>query len=217
MAAISACLQAAGGGAGTPSPLASALTRMSESSRATRQRFDNETGCDLQDAASRCRGGQGPRRPHDRRCAPRLLRGGATIVARGAAKARAAPPHPGATARRHPMPAKPAAHTKTVSLLLFRGSPTSHLVDGAQERTRTSTPVRALAPEASASTSSATWAGCVGGDYPCPARLSTGKAQEKSGPAPPRDERPMACICRLVSDDADKGAALGCSPLLLSL
>ena len=29
---------------------------------------------------------------------------------------------------------------------------------GAQERTRTSTPVRALAPEASASTSSATWA-----------------------------------------------------------
>src|SRR6056297_760488 len=32
---------------------------------------------------------------------------------------------------------------------------------GAQERTRTSTPVRALAPEASASTSSATWAGVV--------------------------------------------------------
>ncbi len=29
---------------------------------------------------------------------------------------------------------------------------------GAQERTRTSTPIRALAPEASASTSSATWA-----------------------------------------------------------
>jgi hypothetical protein len=32
---------------------------------------------------------------------------------------------------------------------------------GAQERTRTSTPIRALAPEASASTSSATWAGVV--------------------------------------------------------
>ena len=31
--------------------------------------------------------------------------------------------------------------------------------NGAQERTRTSTPVRALAPEASASTNSATWAG----------------------------------------------------------
>ena len=31
---------------------------------------------------------------------------------------------------------------------------------GAQKRTRTSTPVRALAPEASASTNSATWAGC---------------------------------------------------------
>ena len=30
--------------------------------------------------------------------------------------------------------------------------------DGAQERTRTSTPLRALAPEASASTNSATWA-----------------------------------------------------------
>jgi hypothetical protein len=30
--------------------------------------------------------------------------------------------------------------------------------DGAQEKTRTSTPFRALAPEASASTSSATWA-----------------------------------------------------------
>jgi hypothetical protein len=34
--------------------------------------------------------------------------------------------------------------------------------NGAQERTRTSTPIRALAPEASASTSSATWAGVVG-------------------------------------------------------
>ncbi len=32
---------------------------------------------------------------------------------------------------------------------------------GAQEKTRTSTPIRALAPEASASTNSATWAGNV--------------------------------------------------------
>tara|TARA_B100001057_G_scaffold88297_1_gene84397 strand:- start:127 stop:324 length:198 start_codon:yes stop_codon:yes gene_type:complete len=31
--------------------------------------------------------------------------------------------------------------------------------DGAQEKTRTSTPLRELAPEASASTNSATWAG----------------------------------------------------------
>ena len=33
------------------------------------------------------------------------------------------------------------------------------LKDGAQEKTRTSTPLRELAPEASASTNSATWAG----------------------------------------------------------
>ena len=32
------------------------------------------------------------------------------------------------------------------------------LLIGAQEKTRTSTPIRALAPEASASTNSATWA-----------------------------------------------------------
>src|SRR3954447_16997682 len=38
------------------------------------------------------------------------------------------------------------------------GSPTSAGVDGAQERTRTSTPLRAPAPEAGASTNSATWA-----------------------------------------------------------
>ena len=35
---------------------------------------------------------------------------------------------------------------------------------GAQEKTRTSTSLRKLAPEASASTNSATWAGCVGRD-----------------------------------------------------
>ena len=34
---------------------------------------------------------------------------------------------------------------------------------GAQERTRTSTSIRTLAPEASASTNSATWAGVVEG------------------------------------------------------
>ncbi len=34
---------------------------------------------------------------------------------------------------------------------------------GAQERTRTSTSIRTLAPEASASTNSATWAGVVRG------------------------------------------------------
>ena len=33
--------------------------------------------------------------------------------------------------------------------------------NGAQERTRTSTSIRTLAPEASASTNSATWAGVV--------------------------------------------------------
>lgn len=40
-----------------------------------------------------------------------------------------------------------------------------HLVGifGAQERTRTSTSIRTLAPEASASTNSATWAGVVEG------------------------------------------------------
>ena len=34
-------------------------------------------------------------------------------------------------------------------------------MNGAQERTRTSTSIRTLAPEASASTNSATWAGVV--------------------------------------------------------
>ncbi|EDZ47365.1 hypothetical protein RBY4I_2583 [Rhodobacterales bacterium Y4I] len=37
--------------------------------------------------------------------------------------------------------------------------------NGAQERTRTSTSIRTLAPEASASTNSATWAGVVGWAY----------------------------------------------------
>ena len=42
----------------------------------------------------------------------------------------------------------------------------SFLLDfGAQERTRTSTSIRTLAPEASASTNSATWAGVVGPAY----------------------------------------------------
>ena len=36
-------------------------------------------------------------------------------------------------------------------------------VNGAQEKTRTSTSIRTLAPEASASTNSATWAGVFGG------------------------------------------------------
>ena len=39
------------------------------------------------------------------------------------------------------------------------------LDNGAQERTRTSTSIRTLAPEASASTNSATWAGVVGPAY----------------------------------------------------
>ena len=40
--------------------------------------------------------------------------------------------------------------------------------NGAQEKTRTSTSIRTLAPEASASTNSATWAGVFGeaGIYP---------------------------------------------------
>ena len=46
-----------------------------------------------------------------------------------------------------------AAHTQTTPFI-----PESHEKNGAQERTRTSTPIRALAPEASASTNSATWA-----------------------------------------------------------
>ena len=37
----------------------------------------------------------------------------------------------------------------------------SLVINGAQERTRTSTSIRTLAPEASASTNSATWAGVV--------------------------------------------------------
>ena len=37
--------------------------------------------------------------------------------------------------------------------------------DGAQERTRTSTSIQTLAPEASASTNSATWAGVVGSAF----------------------------------------------------
>ena len=41
---------------------------------------------------------------------------------------------------------------------MVNGVPRPVRADGAQERTRTSTPLRALAPEASASTNSATWA-----------------------------------------------------------
>ncbi len=50
----------------------------------------------------------------------------------------------------------------------------SNLISGAQERTRTSTSLRILAPEASASTNSATWAGVVGGVYTGAFRVSTG-------------------------------------------
>lgn len=48
--------------------------------------------------------------------------------------------------------------------LVFRG-----FLNGAQERTRTSTSLPILAPEASASTNSATWAGVVEGDVSLPA------------------------------------------------
>ena len=57
------------------------------------------------------------------------------------------------------------------------------LRSGAQEKTRTSTPLRELAPEASASTNSATWAGCVSaGDNsadPSCQRLLYGFAQSR--------------------------------------
>src|SRR3546814_11880799 len=57
----------------------------------------------------------------------------------------------------------------------------SYFQDGAAERTRTSTSVRKLAPEASASTNSATAASlCAGGGPPAASRARTIGADRKS-------------------------------------
>ena len=48
------------------------------------------------------------------------------------------------------------------NLYLYNKNNNLMYCSGAQERTRTSTSIRTLAPEASASTNSATWAGVVG-------------------------------------------------------
>ena len=51
---------------------------------------------------------------------------------------------------------------KPKKFINYNRLPIGKLENGAQEKTRTSTPLRVLAPEASASTNSATWARLAG-------------------------------------------------------